>query len=90
MQASKREPWEPRPCRSDNAEQHRAIHPNASHCGRRCQQRRRRERETANERVVSAVLTVFAASILLATTRWWIPDNGGDAVQNLPSAVPPQ
>ena len=53
-------------------------------------ERRRRERETANERVVSAVLTVFAASILLATTRRWIPENGGDAIQHLPDAVPPQ
>ncbi|MFM7290076.1 MAG: adenylate/guanylate cyclase domain-containing protein [Planctomycetia bacterium] len=53
-------------------------------------ERRRRERETANERVVSAVIAAFSASILLATTRWWLPENGGDAIRALPDAVPHQ
>lgn len=53
-------------------------------------ERRRRERETANERVVSAVLVALSTSILVATTRWWLPENAGAALRALPEAVPPQ
>ena len=49
-------------------------------------ERRRRERETSNERVVSLVLAALSALILLATTRWWLPANlAGDT---LPRAFP--
>jgi class 3 adenylate cyclase len=51
-------------------------------------ERRRRERETNNERVVSLVLAALSASILMAATRGWLPEN--PAGHALPEAIPRQ
>jgi class 3 adenylate cyclase len=46
------------------------------------------ERETTNERVVSAILAALAASLLVATTGWWLPPADAAAGHPLPEAIP--